>query len=244
MLTARTHLKRAQWALHMAAHPDSQFRDTLLSYIDHGAPIFYNGPEHFRICKNWNSTLTFKAHVESTICADVAKGRKSGPFRCPPFKNFVGSPMGAFKKKRSDKVRTIHDLSWPPGVSVNAFIHSSDASVDYIGVDVAVEEIKKRGVNTLLTKVDLKDAYKAVVVRPADWHYLGSSWVNKDGVEEYYVDHVLAFGLRSSAKIFNMFASGLEFCMKNRGVTNACHYLDDFMSCGAPGTDECQKRLL
>jgi hypothetical protein len=197
----------------MAAHPDKKFTTTLLDYIDNGAPIFYKGPEHSRICPNWNSTLKYKAHVEDTICADILKGRKSGPFSCHPFKYFVGSPMGAFKKKRSPKIRTIHDLSWPPGVSVTAFIHADDASVAYIGVNSAVHEVKKRGRNTLLTKVDLKDAYKSVVVRPADWHYLGSSWINKYGTEEYYVDHVLPFGLRSSAKIFDMFASGLEFCM-------------------------------
>jgi hypothetical protein len=85
----------------------------------------------------------------------------------------------------------------------------------------------------------LKDAYKTIVVRPQDWHYLGSTWVNDNGLLEYYVDHVLPLGLRSSAVLFNMFADGLKFSMFNNGVTNACHYLDDFMSCGSASSGEC-----
>ena len=59
-----------------------------------------------------------------------------------------------------------------------------------------------------MCKVDLKDAYKSIVVRPQDWPLLGSTWLNRNGDTEFYIDHVLPFGLRSSAKLFNLFASG------------------------------------
>jgi hypothetical protein len=151
--------------------------------------------------------------------------------------------MGAFMKKRSSKIRTIHDLSWPPGESVNSFISADNSSVKYISIEDAVKQVKLRGKNSLLCKVDLQDAYKSIVVRPADWHYLGSSWLNDENVLEFYIDHVLPFGLRSSARLFDMFATALEYCMKVRGVTNACHYLDDFMSCGSAGSNECADNL-
>jgi hypothetical protein len=94
-----------------------------------------------------------------------------------------------------------------------------------------------------MSKLDLKDAYKCVTVRPEDRHYLGSSWVDDDGHIMYYLDNVLPFGLRSSAALFNLFACGLEFGMLQAGATNAIHYLDDFFTCGPPTSPECQNNL-
>ena len=68
-----------------------------------------------------------------------------------------------------------------------------------------------------MSKLDLRDAYKCIVVNPEDWHHLGSSWTNDAGSTEYYIDHVLPFGMRSSAMLFDLFASGLEFSMSLNG---------------------------
>jgi hypothetical protein len=80
-------------------------------YIEQGVPILYNGPELTCISPNWRSTLTFKAEVIANIEQDLSLGRKSGPYIDIPCSNFRSSPLGAFAKKRSGKVRLIHDLS-------------------------------------------------------------------------------------------------------------------------------------
>jgi hypothetical protein len=242
-ISTTSHLNRAAWARLMCYHPDKQFSDMILKYIDEGVPIFYEGPNVSRICKNWNSSIDFKDHVNKTIRADIDLGRKSGPYTYPPVAHFVGSPMGAFEKKRSGKVRIIHDLSWPPGESVNFYISADNSSVHYISIDDAVRHVKSKGRGALMCKVDLKDAYKSIVVRPADWHLLGTTWASEDGILQYYIDHVLPFGLRSSARLFDYFASALEFCMSLRGVTCVSHYLDDFMSCGRINSQECASNL-
>jgi hypothetical protein len=105
-----SRLHKAAWARHLALHQDKKYANLMLQYIDEGVPILYEGPEYNRVCKNWNSTITFKETVLSSIVSDVEKGRKSGPFDRPPLTHLVGSPMGAFMKKRSAKVRVIHDL--------------------------------------------------------------------------------------------------------------------------------------
>jgi hypothetical protein len=64
-----------------------------------------------------------------------------------------------------------------------------------------------------MNKIALQDAYKSIVVRPEDYHYLGSSWTDDSGTTVYYLDHVLPFGMRSSANLFDLFATGLEFAM-------------------------------
>lgn len=242
-MKCKTFLNRPAWAANLQFHPDQNFANTLLDYIDNGVPIGYSGKPISYVYPNWKSCLTYSDAVKKTLVTDVALGRKSGPFKYPPCAQFVGSPMGAFQKKHSSKIRVIHDLSWPPGSSVNSGIPADICSVKYITVDTAVKHVKEKGRFCQMCKVDLQDAYKQIWVRPTDWKYLGSSWTNENGVTEYYIDHVLPFGLRSSANLFDLFAQGLEFCIQLAGTTNSCHYLDDIFSCGKAGTTECQDNL-
>jgi hypothetical protein len=140
-------------------------------------------------------------------------------------------------------VRIIHDFSWPPKESVNAHIRGELCSVKYVTVEDAARMIKKAGKGALMCKLDLADAYKNIRVRKEDWHYLGTTWKNKLGDVEYYIDTVLPFGLRFSATQFTILADGLEYCMYQNGVSSAIHYLDDFFSCGKAGTLECETNL-
>ena len=174
-LSTHSLLHRDAWARHLAFHPDRAFSFRLMRYLDEGVPILYEGPDYERVCPNWRSVETFRDAVQKTIVEDVALGRKSGPFPYPPLPNFVSSPLGAFAKKRTGKVRVIHDLSWPPDCSVNSHIDPVLCSVAYISIDNAVSALKLRGTGALMSKVDLRDAYKNIVVRPEDWHHLGSS---------------------------------------------------------------------
>ena len=218
-------------------HPDKDFVNTIVSYAQFGVPIGYSGSRHFRISKNWPSALKHKEAVQASIEKDCARGRKAGPFLQPPMQNFVGSPMGAFIKKRSPgKIRVIHDLSWPPGESVNDHIFE-DCSVHYITMDKIASLVKHCGSGCFMAKLDLEDAYKHIMVRCEDRELLGSVWDFKDEnghiTNVYYVDLVLPFGLKSSAKLFNMFADALEFICKDKGATIVTHYLDDYFTCGS-----------
>ena len=229
-------------------HPDRDFVDKIIDYTTNGVPIGYQGPQVAQEAPNWPSAHKFASAVTDIIQKDVTKGRKCGPFDHPPFSHMVVSPLGAFAKKRSpDKVRVIHDLSWAPGRSVNDHIPDDECSVQYISVDTAVDMVRKYGPGTLLAKIDLEDAFKHIVVRPEDWHLLGSSWQYRDANnklhKDYYVDVVLPFGLRSSPQRFNMFADALQFIMLERGVTDLDHYLDDYITAGPPGSPICGNNL-
>ena len=61
---------------------------------------------------------------------------------------------------------------------------------------------------------------------------------------QFYIDTVLPFGLRSAPKIFNCIADALQWIAKHRGVTYLDHFLDDFVTVGAPGSPECTDKLL
>ena len=231
----------------LASHPDKFFVSKIIYDAINGVSIGYDGPRKFREHDNWPSAYKYKDAVTASIEKDVSMGRKAGPFDHPPFTNFVGSPMGAFqKKKRSDKYRIIHDLSWPPGHSVNDFIPAEDFHLQYISVDTVTDHIKRCGPGTLLAKLDLADAFKHIMVRKEDWELLGTVWYKPDQygnlVKQYYIDLVLPFGLRSSPKLFDNFVVALEYIMLQTGVTHVFHYLDDFITFGET-VDECQGNL-
>ena len=54
------------------------------------------------------------------------------------------------------------------------------------------------------------------------------------------MDRALPFSFRSAPKIFNDLADALEWIVKDHGVQHLWHYLDDYITCGAAESDECQ----
>ena len=124
----------------------------------------------------------------------------------------------------------------PDRHSVNDGIDSAFCSMTYASVDNAAAIITKLGTNILLAKIDVAHAYHNIPVHPDDCGLLGMIWG-----DQLFVDTVLPFGLRSAPKIFCAVADTLEW---NRGVTHILHYLDDFLTVGAPNTNECLDNLL
>lgn len=86
----------------------------------------------------------------------------------------------------------------------------------------------------LMAKVDIESAYRLIPVHPEDRPLLVIEWKGK-----LYVDPMLPFGLRSAPKILNATADALEWCLRQRGVGNIFHYLDDFIIVAPPLSTEC-----
>ena len=89
-----------------------------------------------------------------------------------------------------------------------------------------------------MSKLDLSDAFRHILVEPRDWELLGSTWpiVLPDGSTQTacFLDMFLPFGLHSSPALFLKFLSGLRYVMAQRGATPLWNYLDDFWTCGPP----------
>ena len=58
-----------------------------------------------------------------------------------------------------------------------------------------------------------------------------------------FVDKTLPFGLRSAPLIFTAVADTLQWVMKERGVSFVEHYIDDFITLGAPKSGECARNV-
>ena len=99
--------------------------------------------------------------------------------------------------------------------------------------------INELGTGALLSKIDLKNAFRLIPVRQADWNLLGIHWKDK-----YYIDTCLPFGLRSAPFLFNQLADAIHWILHQQyGVHHLLHYLDDFLTAGPPNSNTCQLGL-
>ena len=149
------------------------------------------------------------------------------------------SSLGVVPKKHStNKWRLILDLSHRRGTSVNDGINRSLCSLTYMKMDDVVRHVLTLGKHCLLAKIDIEAAFRNIPVHPDDCHLLGMQWR-----DQLFVDTVLPFGLRSAPKIFNNVADALQWAAKHAGISYLEHFLDDFITAGAPLSGECQNNL-
>ena len=97
------------------------------------------------------------------------------------------------------------DLSSPLGSSINDFISKGDFTLQYASFDQALAIVFSFVTGALMAKFDLKHALRLCPVSPSDCDLLGMYWQGN-----FYVDHRLPFGLRSSPFLFNHLAHAFE----------------------------------
>ena len=85
------------------------------------------------------------------------------------------------------------------------------------------------GQGSLLAKIDIKEAYRIVLVHPQDKPLLGFQCQGN-----VYVDGTLPFGLCSTPKIFNTIIDLLNWILNDHCRTCIIHYHDDFFIIGPP----------
>jgi hypothetical protein len=227
-LTPLVHEQWRSWLARSygAAHPDHA--RAILDGIRFGVPVDFIGDRSRpRTGRNRALPADIAAKVKAVIDADVAALKKAGPFDTPPFPVFCASPIGAVPKKDSDKIRVTHNLSFPfKGDSVNANIRDVPVSISSFGH--AAQAVRRFGRGCFLVKIDIEAAYKLVPVHPDDWFLLGFTWEGK-----YYYERVLPFGLRSSSRLWDLYAAALRhFIAVDLDVAFdrvVIHYVDDFL---------------
>jgi hypothetical protein len=229
-----THMRASEWTAQMAlapsyavAHP--ALAEAILSGITHGVDIGFDGARDVtRHSRNLRSALDggrIEQMVSDIIFADVAAGKKAGPFDDPPFEHFSYSPIGAVMKGGTwDRIRVIHHLSFPfGGDSINANVRDEDLVLGRF--DNACDAIRQLGSGCFLIKLDVEAAYKQVPVRVEDRALLGLQWNGK-----FYYELTLPFGLKSSGVRWELYAAALHYFFRHHlGVELVIHYVDDFL---------------
>ena len=216
-----------------------EFENYLLTGLQEGFRIGYEGPRSFRDCTNLKSCREHPLVISDKIANEQALGRIQGPFDRPPFPNIQCSPIGVVPKKKLGEFRLIQHLSYPEGSSINDFICEELSTVKYSNFDDAVAMVLFLGTGCQLCKTDIEEAYRILPINKLDHELLGIKWQNK-----YYYDNCLSMGLRSSAAIFDRFSSGLKWMAQTKlGIDFILHILDDFLILGPAESKNCSKDL-
>ena len=177
--------------------------------------------------------------VRAYLDAECSRGRMLGPFPSAvqaalPINRFSVIPKG----RGTGKWRLITDLSFPPELSVNDGIDPDLCSLTYTSVERVAEVVAAFPPEALLAKIDIELAYRLTPVHPHDRPLQAVQWGGA-----LYIDPMLPFGLRSTPKMFNAFADGLEWYLRWLGIRNIFHYLDDSLVVGPPMSSECAVAL-
>ena len=240
-ITVIRPLNASEFARELTAHPQPQQVSYVLNGLRNGFRLGFRPLRKLSSArKNKLSAFQHPKIIDDYLANEVAFHRVAGPFSHPPFPNLHVSSFGVIPKKgQPGKWRLIVDLSSPSGSSVNDGIDPEEFAMHYVKVDQIIQMVDKYGPGTMMAKFDVEAAYRNIAIHPADRYLLGLKWRG-----QYYVDLTLPFGLRSAPYIFSAVADMVEWILLNsHGVSDLMHYLDDFITAGPPGAQQCAFNL-
>lgn len=218
----------------LEGYVDIEDANLILNGFEHGFRLQYIGPRIKRTSKNLLSALSYKLETEEKLLNEVKLGRMLGPFNKCPISNLQTSPIGLVPKENSGW-RLITHLSYPEGSSINDFIDYDICQVKYTSVDKVLEIVTSCGRHARIGKMDISQAFRLLVINPADFDLLG---IEFDG--KFYIDKCLPFGLSLSCSLFEKFAKMLHWAVVNQSsIDTLDHYLDDFIFIGPSDSDNC-----
>ena len=183
------------WRSCLWAHPDTDFVNDLLHDIEFGVRIGYQPVSRdYQIHTN---------HLSAILNPEPMPGRSNVNLTLTvKLDRFLPRPL---TYNITYKWHIIHDLSWPAGLSVNDGIPKDLFTCTYDLLDRAITLLKQFETGALMSKLDLSDAFRHILVNAQDWELLGSTWpVEIDGtvVPGYFIDTFLPFSLRSLPALF------------------------------------------
>lgn len=164
------------------------------------------------------------------IVKEVLLKRWAGPFARLPFKNLQCSPIGAVKKKNSNKLRFILHLSYPRDYS-NTSINSGieEIECEYLMLETVLDAIRRKGRGCLLCKFDINEAFRYIRIRRDQMFLLGFQFKGL-----FYYERCLPFGLSSAPGLFEIFATAINDFIEAGGVPDCFHYMDDYICISLP----------
>ena len=235
-------MRRWKNALQGLEKENEELYNWAIDILTHGTPIYRSegAPEPVSAKRNLpvtnKDTKAITEWIESLLDSRYALG----PFATieQAEKHVMGhltiSPLFAVPKS-DGRVRPVHHLSYgrdaDPCISVNSEIEPEWATVKYVTFKEICEVILAIGANGYVWGLDLKDAYLQVLLRRADWRFMGAKWKGM-----YIILNCLMFGLASAPRIYTRFADAIEWAIIHRdeklfyasAVQLIRHYLDDF----------------
>ena len=107
------------------------------------------------------------------VMKEVKLGRYAGPFRNPPYKDYIQSPIGLVPKDGGRNTRLIFHLSYPRnGSSINSETPQEFCTVKYSDFSDAIrcclEELAEHGC-CVVAKSDMTSAFRQLGIKKHQW---------------------------------------------------------------------------
>lgn len=168
----RTPIHVDKLGRYLKQYPDQQVANELLGGFSRGFKLQYTGPRFSVWSNNLVSASQLREHTINKLKKEIDEGRILGPFTYKPISTLRISPIGLVPKS-DGSFRLITHLSFPKGNSINDFIDDELCKVKYASLDNVLDMVYNLGPETLLGKIDIKSAFRLLIVNPADFDLLG-----------------------------------------------------------------------
>ena len=212
----------------------------LIDGFKNGFKLEYQGKRNDIKQESNNLKFTIGDEIDlwNKVMKEVKEKRYAGPFKKPPFNNYIQSPIGLVPKDGGKNTRLIFHLSHPrktnDGVprSINANTPKEKSTVIYPDFAEAVKLCLKAGKGCAAGKSDLKSAFRNFGMCKEDWCLLVMKARNPhDGQFYYFVDKCMPYGASISCSHFQRFSNALAHIVKTKSKMDLINYLDDFFFC-------------
>ena len=219
-----------KWRYYLANYWDKQLCDLL----EYGFPLDFD-----RKCplnsveENHTSANENASHISKFLEEELQYQAILGPFDNKPIDMYV-SPLLVRDKQNSSAKRTIMDLSWPKGASVNNGVAkdtylSTHYELKFPSVDLITNSLRNLGPSAQMFKIEISRAFRHIKVDPGDIDLLGLKFGN-----QYFLDRSLAFGFRHGSQIFQHCTDAIHYIMAEHGYPLLFNYIDNLIYTGLP----------
>lgn len=174
------------------------------SDIENGADAYQDKILPPITVRNASSAFEHGAMLTDKIALWVDSKIVSGPFVCPPLPGFRSNPLMAVAK--SDSVRPVINMSAPKGSSFNDNL--LEEKIEKVWMSSALSfsyTVKEAGLDAIMSKQDLCNAYKVIPAKIDDLHLQGFSWGGK-----FFVENQMVFGATPSVANFDRLGNTLQ----------------------------------
>jgi hypothetical protein len=168
----------------------------VIAYVTDGAPSHQSyclPPVH---CRNASTAYENGRFLTDTIAEWLKAGFVAGPFNSPPVNRFrVNSIMVAVQP---GKIRPILNVSTPEGNAFNDAVSDTGPEKVYMSSPRRFSQsILCAGAGAIMSKFDMKDAYKNIPCMPKDYRLQGFEW----GGEIFCGNHPNIWGKNCSLQL-------------------------------------------
>ena len=232
-LKTAINMAAGQWTVHQ-----KEAAARVVKNLVEGAPAYQQKQLKGGLMRNAPSAIQHGAAFTDTLEKWIKDGFVAGPFLSPPLPEFRANTIMAIEQK--DKVRPVLNMSCPEGNSYNDNV--DEQAVPKVKMSSARQfgqAVLRAGEGALMSKLDMKDAYKNVPAKVEDYRLQGMQWLGA-----YFVDTQLIFGASPAvANYDNLGGTTMDVAATGCQIPrHLVHRILDDTACVAPAeTGWCQQ---